>query len=168
MPISAGTAWDKETIYTCYVMDAKRALEGVVTVKDLLMHPYEEVIGNIMDSHVIKAVTTDDQEEVAESFRKYDLLSLPVVDHENRLRASLPWTTWWMLWSRRPQRTLRRWQPCFPARSLYLKTGVFALAKNRLAWLLILMISSMITGSILAKYEAAFAVIPLSRPSFPC
>ena len=76
---------DKETIYTCYVMDAKRRLEGVVTVKDLLMNPYEEIIGNIMDTHVIKAFTTEDQEEVADSFQKYDLLSLPVVDHEERL-----------------------------------------------------------------------------------
>ena len=75
-----------------------------MTVKDLLMHPYE-VIGNIMDSHVIKAVTTDDQEEGGGGFSKYDLLSLPVVDHENLWWASLPWTTWWMLWSRRPQRT---------------------------------------------------------------
>lgn len=76
---------DKETIYTCYVMDAKRTLEGVVTVKDLLMNPDEAVLRDIMDIHVIKAVTTDDQEEVLEKFTKYDLLSLPVVDQENRL-----------------------------------------------------------------------------------
>mgnify|MGYP000314408378 CR=1 FL=1 len=102
---------DKETIYTCYVMDAKRTLEGVVTVKDLLMNPYDEVIGSIMDTHVIKAVTTDDQEEVAESFRKYDLLSLPVVDHEDRLVGIVTVDEWWMSWSRRPRRTLRRWLP---------------------------------------------------------
>jgi magnesium transporter len=66
-------------------MDATRRLEGVVTVKDLLMNPYEVTIGDIMDTHVIKAVTTEDQEAVADSFRKYGLLSLPVVDHEDRL-----------------------------------------------------------------------------------
>jgi len=123
---------DKETIYTCYVMDAKRTLEGVVTVKDLLMHPYEEVIGNIMDTHVLKAVTTDDQEEVAESFRKYDLLSLRWWTTKTVWWASLPWTTWWMLWSRRPQRTLRRWQPCFPARSLTLRQA--CLLWQRTVW----------------------------------
>ena len=149
---------DKETIYTCYVMDAKRALEGVVTVKDLLMHPYEEVIGNIMDSHVIKAVTTDDQEEVAESFRKYDLLSLPVVDHENRLVGIVTVDD---VVEQEATEDFEKMAAMLPSEKPYLKTGVFALAKNRLAWLLILMISSMITGSILAKYEAAFAVIPL-------
>ena len=91
---------DKETIYTCYVMDDKRHLEGVVTVKDLLMNPYETVIGEIMDTRVIKAVTTEDREEVVDTFNKYDLLSLPVVAQEDRLvgcllytsSASGPWT----------------------------------------------------------------------------
>ena len=152
---------DKETIYTCYVMDAKRALEGVVTVKDLLMHPYEEVIGNIMDSHVIKAVTTDDQEEVAESFRKYDLLSLPVVDHENRLVGIVTVDDAVDVMEQEATEDFEKMAAMAPSEKPYLKTGVFSLAKNRLAWLLILMISSMITGSILAKYEAAFAVIPL-------
>ena len=150
---------DKETIYTCYVMDAKRALEGVVTVKDLLMHPYEEVIGNIMDSHVIKSVTTDDQEEV--SFRKYDLLSLPVVDHENRLVGIVTVDDVVDVMEQEATEDFEKMAAMLPSEKPYLKTGVFALAKNRLAWLLILMISSMITGSILAKYEAAFAVIPL-------
>ena len=76
---------DKETIYTCYVMDEKRRLEGVVTVKDLLMNPYDTVLGDIMDVHVIKAYTTEDREEVVDTFNEYSLLSLPVVDKENRL-----------------------------------------------------------------------------------
>ena len=76
---------DKETIYTCYVMDEKRRLEGVVTVKDLLMNDYAALMGDIMDPHVIKAYTTEDQEKVVETFNEYNLLSLPVVDGEDRL-----------------------------------------------------------------------------------
>ena len=152
---------DKETIYTCYVMDAKRTLEGVVTVKDLLMNPYDEVIGSIMDTHVIKAVTTDDQEEVAESFRKYDLLSLPVVDHEDRLVGIVTVDDVVDVMEQEATEDFEKMAAMIPSEKPYLKTGVFVLAKNRLAWLLILMVSSMITGSILAKYEAAFAVIPL-------
>lgn len=152
---------DKETIYTCYVMDAKRRLEGVVTVKDLLMHPYEEIIGNIMDTHVIKAVTTDDQEEVAESFRKYDLLSLPVVDHEERLVGIVTVDDVVDVMEQEATEDFEKMAAMIPSEKPYLKTGVFVLAKNRLAWLLILMVSSMITGGILAKYEAAFAVLPL-------
>ena len=76
---------DSETIYTCYVMGVKRQLEGVVTVKDLLMNPYEALVGDIMDDNVIKVPTTMDQEEVVDTMNKYDLLSLPVVDSEDRL-----------------------------------------------------------------------------------
>ena len=152
---------DKETIYTCYVMDAKRRLEGVVTVKDLLMNPYEEIIGNIMDTHVIKAFTTEDQEEVADSFQKYDLLSLPVVDHEERLVGIVTVDDVVDVMEQEATEDFEKMSAMLPSEKPYLKTGVFQLAKNRIAWLLILMISSMITGGILAKYEAAFAVIPL-------
>ena len=151
---------DKETIYTCYVMDAKRRLEGVVTVKDLLMNPYEEIIGNIMDTHVIKAFTTEDQEEVADSFQKYDLLSLPVVDHEERLVGIVTVDDVVDVMEQEATEDFEKMAAMLPSEKPYLKTGVFQLAKNRIAWLLILMISSMITGGILAKYEAAFAVIP--------
>ena len=152
---------DKETIYTCYVMDAKRRLEGVVTVKDLLMNPYEEIIGNIMDTHVIKAFTTEDQEEVADSFQKYDLLSLPVVDHEERLVGIVTVDDVVDVMEQEATEDFEKMAAMLPSEKPYLKTGVFQLAKNRIAWLLILMISSMITCGILAKYEAAFAVIPL-------
>ena len=152
---------DKETIYTCYVMDHKRTLEGVVTVKDLLMHPYEEVIGNIMDTHVIKAVTTDDQEEVAESFRKYDLLSLPVVDHEDRLVGIVTVDDVVDVMEQEATEDFEKMAAMLPSDKPYLKTSILELAKNRIVWLTVLMLSSMITGSILTYYEEAFAALPL-------
>ena len=152
---------DKETIYTCYVMDAKRNLEGVVTVKDLLMNPYDEVLGEIMDTHVIKAVTTEDQEEVADDFQKYDLLSMPVVDHENRLVGIVTVDDIVDVMEQEATEDFEKMAAMHPSERPYLKTGVFELAKNRIMWLLVLMVSSMLTGGILAKYENAFAVIPL-------
>lgn len=152
---------DKETIYTCYVMDAKRTLEGVVTVKDLLMNPYETIVGDIMDTHVIKAVTTDDQEEVMDSFQRYDLLSLPVVDQENRLVGIITVDDIVDVMEQEATEDFEKMAAMVPSEKPYLKTGVFQLAKNRILWLLILMVSSMVTGGILARYENAFAVIPL-------
>lgn len=152
---------DKETIYTCYVMDAKRTLEGVVTVKDLLMNPYDAVLRDIMDTHVIKAVTTDDQEEVLEKFTKYDLLSLPVVDQENRLVGIVTVDDIVDVMEQEATEDFEKMAAMAPSEKPYLKTGVLQLAKNRIVWLLILMISSMVTGGILAKYENAFALIPL-------
>ncbi len=143
---------DKETIYTCYVMDEKRYLEGVVTVRDLLMNPYEAVLGQIMDGNVIKAVTAEDREAVAERFLKYDLLSLPVVDSENRLVGIVTIDD---------IVDVLEEEATHPSEKPYLKTGVLELAKNRILWLLVLMVSSMITGGILARYEAAFAVMPI-------
>ncbi len=152
---------DKETIYTCYVMDAKRTLEGVVTVKDLLMNPYETVLRDIMDTHVIKAVTTDDQEEVLEQFTKYDLLSLPVVDQENRLVGIVTVDDIVDVMEQEATEDFEKMAAMAPSEKPYLKTSVMQLAKNRIVWLLVLMVSSMVTGGILAKYENAFALIPL-------
>lgn len=152
---------DKETIYTCYVMDHKRMLEGVVTVKELLMNPYEARLEDIMDSHVIKAVTTEDQEQVAEKFTKYDLLSLPVVDGENRLVGIVTVDDIVDVMEQEATEDFEKMAAMVPSEKPYLKTSVFTLAGNRIMWLLILMISSMITGGILGRYENTFAVIPL-------
>lgn len=152
---------DKETIYTCCVMDSKRTLEGVVTVKDLLMNPYETVLRDIMDTNVIKAVTTDDQEAVMDKFQRYDLLSLPVVDQENRLVGIVTVDDIVDVMEQEATEDFEKMAAMVPSEKPYLKTGVIQLAKNRILWLLILMISSMVTGGILAKYENAFAVIPL-------
>lgn len=152
---------DKETIYTCYVMDDTRRLEGVVTVKDLLMNPYDMVIGDIMDTHIIKAVTTEDREEVVDTFNKYGLLCLPVVDREDRLVGIITVDDAVDVMEQEATEDFEKMAAMLPSEKPYLKTSVLQLAKNRIVWLLILMFSSMLTGGILAKYENAFAVIPL-------
>lgn len=152
---------DKETIYTCYVMDGKRTLEGVVTVKDLLMNHDEAILGDIMDSNVIKAITTDDQEEVMERFHHYDLLSMPVVDHENRLVGIVTVDDIVDVMEQEATEDFEKMAAMAPSEKPYLKTSVFQLAKNRIFWLLILMVSSMITGGIIGSYEEALAVLPL-------
>lgn len=153
--------YDKETIYTCYVMDAKRMLEGVVTVKDLLMNDYEVKIEDIMDTNVIKAVTTDDKEEIADLFNKYDLLSLLVVDHENRLVGIVTIDDAVDVMEEEATEDFEKMAAMLPSEKPYLKTSVVELAKNRITWLLVLMLSSMLTGGILTKYEKAFEVMPL-------
>ncbi len=152
---------DKETIYTCYVMDNKRTLEGVVTVKDLLMNPYETLIEDIMDTHVIKAMTTDDREDVVELFNKYDLTSLPVVDGENRLVGIVTVDDAVDVMEEEATEDFEKMAAMTPSEKPYLKTGVLEMARHRIPWLLVLMISATVTGGILAKYENAFAVLPI-------
>ena len=125
------------------------------------MNPYEALLGDIMDTNVMKAVTSEDREAVAERFLKYDLLSLPVVDSENRLVGIITVDDIVDVLEEEATEDFEKMAAMYPSEKPYLKTGVFALAKNRIVWLLILMVSSMITGGILAKYEEAFAVLPL-------
>lgn len=152
---------DKETIYTCFVMDGQRHLEGVVTIKDLLMNPYEMKIQDIMDTNIIKTVTTEDQEEVMDMFNKYDLLCLPVVDHEDRLVGIVTVDDIVDVMEEETTEDFEKMAAMLPSDKPYLKTGILELARNRIVWLTVLMLSSMITGSILTHYEAAFAAMPL-------
>lgn len=152
---------DKETIYTCFVMDGERHLEGVVTIKDLLMNPYETRIQDIMDTNIIKTVTTEDQEEVIELFNKYDLLCLPVVDHEERLVGIVTVDDVVDVMEEEATEDFEKMAAMLPSDKPYLKTSILELAKNRIVWLTVLMLSSMITGSILTHYEQAFAALPL-------
>ena len=152
---------DKETIYTCYVMDNKRQLEGVVTVKDLLMNPYETLIEDIMDTRVIKARTTDDREDVVELFSKYDLTSLPVVDSEDRLVGIVTIDDAVDVMEEEATEDFEKMAAIMPSEKPYLKTSVLEMAKNRILWLMILMVSATVTGGILTRYEAAFAVMPI-------
>lgn len=152
---------DKETIYTCFVTDSKRCLQGVVTVKDLLMNPYDTVIKDIMDENIIYAVTTEDREDVVETFNKYDLLCLPVVDHEDRLVGIVTVDDAVEVMEQEATEDFEKMAAMFPSEKPYLRTGVFELARNRIPWLLILMFTSILSGAILMDYRKAIQVLPL-------
>ena len=153
-------AVDKETIYTCFVLDEKRHLEGVVTVKDLLLHDYETKVEDIMDTNIIQAVTTDDQEVVVETFNKYDLLSLPVVDHEGRLVGIVTADDIVDVMEQEATEDIELMAAILPSEKPYLKMGVFEVAKNRIPWLLILMFTSTIAALILEAFDAFTAMFP--------
>ena len=151
---------DKETIYTCFVIDEKRHLEGIVTVKDLLLNDYETKLEDIMDTNIIQAVTTDDQETVVESFNKYDLLSIPVVDHENRLVGIITVDDVVDVMEQEATEDMEKMAAMLPSEKPYLKMSVFELAKNRIPWLLILMFTSTISALILEYYGHITAMFP--------
>lgn len=152
---------DSEQIYTCYVTDASRSLEGVVTVKELLLAPDDKTVDQLMTVGVITAVTTDDREEASRLLMKYDLLSLPVVDRENRLVGIVTADDVMDVMEEEATEDFEKMAAMTPSERPYLKTGVFDLARHRILWLLLLMFSAMITGGILGRYEAAFSAMPL-------
>ena len=153
-------AVDKETIYTCFVLDEKRHLEGVVSVKSLLLNDYVTKIEEIMDTKIIQAVTSDDQEVVVETFNKYDLLSLPVVDHEGRMVGIVTVDDIVDVMEQEATEDIELMAAILPSEKPYLKMGVFEVAKNRIPWLLILMFTSTISALILEAFDTFTALFP--------
>lgn len=155
------TGPDKETIYTCYVMDTNRKLEGIVSVKTLLLSDKEACIGDIMDTNVIFVSTDDDKEEITSIFQKYDFLSLPVVDRERRLVGIITIDDAVEVLQQENTEDFELMAAMTPSEAPYLKTGVFGHAKRRVVWLLLLMLSSAISGTILTTFQDSFAVMPI-------
>ena len=155
------TGEDRETIYTCYVIDGSRVLEGVITVKDLLLADDARRVDELMERDVISVNTLEDQEEVARVMSKYDLLSLPVVDNENRLVGVITIDDAVDVMEQEATEDFEVMGGIHPSEKTYLKTSVLEMSRNRIVWLLVLMISGMITGGILGKFEAAISAMPL-------
>ena len=151
----------KETVYTCYVIDSDRHLLGVSTVKDLLMEDYETKLVDVMEENVITVSTTEDKEEVSKMFDKYDFLALPVIDSENRLVGIVTIDDAFDVMSEESEEDFEKMAAMAPSEDVYLKEPIFRQYKNRIVWLLILMLSSIVTGKIITNYESAFASVPL-------
>lgn len=152
---------DKENIYTGYVLTKTRKLLGKVDVKDMILADEEQNIKDIMDDNIITITTTDDREEAAKKFDKYDEIVLPVVDTENRLVGIITVDDAIDVMQEEVEADFEMMAAVTPSEETYFKTKVVSHAKNRILWLLLLMISSTITGAIITRYEAAFAALPL-------
>lgn len=150
-------AIDKETIYTCYVTDAKRVLIGLVTAKMLLLSDRSAIISDIMEDNVIAVHTSEDQEVVAQMFDKYDFLALPVVDTENRLVGIITVDDVIDVMHDEAEEDFAKMNAIAVSEKPYLKTTVFELWKNRMPWLLLLMFTATFTGMIISSFESALA-----------
>lgn len=152
------TGLEKETIYICYVTD-KRKLVGLVSVRDLLLHPYEAVIRDIMEEDVISVRTTDDKELVAQMLAKYDFTALPVVDNDGRLVGIVTVDDAIDVLTEEATEDIEKMAAIMPSEHPYLRSSVWEIWKQRIPWLLVLMVSSTFTGIILNKYEDALAAV---------
>lgn len=152
---------DRETIYTCYVTDQNRRLEGVISVKALLLAEDDDIIADLMETDVINVLTNTDQEEVARIFSRYDFLSLPVTDQEGRLVGIVTIDDAVDVMEEEATEDFEKMAAISPSEKPYLSMSVWDNARKRILWLLLLMVSSMITGGIIESYEAAFTHLPV-------
>lgn len=155
------TGVDKETIYTCYVTSPTKQLLGTVSVKELLLSDYSTKIDDIMEDNPISVHTTDDREEVAKQLTHYDFLAMPVTDTENRLIGIVTFDDAMDVIEDETEEDFAIMAAVTPSEDDYLKTSVFTHAKNRITWLLFLMLSATVTGLIIAHYEHPFAAVPI-------
>ncbi|EDS77451.1 magnesium transporter [Clostridium massiliodielmoense] len=147
------TGIDKRTIHTCYVINSKRILEGVISIRTLILSDDDVVIEDIMEKKVIYAHTIDDQEKIAALFKKYDIVTMPIVDKECRLVGIVTIDDVVDIIEQENTEDIQKMAAMEPSEEEYLKTSVFVLAKHRIVWLLVLMVSAIFTGNIIRKYE---------------
>jgi len=161
------TGLNKETIYTCYVIRKDRMLVGVVTAKDLMLARSQEKIADIMDTNIVFAHTTDDREAIAEQFKKYSLLAMPVVDKDQRLVGIITVDDIVDVIVEESTEDIEKMAALVPSDDPYLKTTIFQHAKNRFLWMLILMLSATITGAIISSFEDGLMVLPILMAFVP-
>ena len=149
---------DKETIYVCFVISSDRKLEGVVTVKDLLLADDETVIEDLMDTNVVFAVTTEDQESVSDKFSDYDLMAMPVVDMEGRLVGIVTVDDVIDVMEQEATEDFEIMAGILPSDKPYSRSGIMEMWKNRIPWLMFLMLSATFTSMILTSFEDMLAV----------
>ncbi len=154
------TAVDKETIYTCYVTE-NRKLIGMVSVKDLLMAEDSMQIEDIMETNVIHVDTHEDKEDVAKIFNKYDFLAIPVVDREERLVGIVTFDDAMDVMQEEHTEDMAKMAAIMPTDDSYFNTSSFSHAKSRISWLLFLMLSATVSGSIITHYQETFKLYPL-------
>ena len=146
-------AIDKEETDICFVTDTKKKLVGIISLKTLILSKDDSYIQDEMDTNFVSVLTLDDQEEIAALFRKYDLTTMPVVDHEDRLVGVITVDDIVDVIDQENTEDIQKMAAMNPSDEEYLKESVLSLAKHRILWLLVLMISATFTGLVIKKYE---------------
>ena len=154
------TGIHKETIYTCYVTERRRLI-GIVSAKDLMTTDDDVQIRDLMETEIISVGTHTDKEDVVQLFTRYDFLAIPVLDAEGLMVGIVTFDDAMDVMVEEATEDITKMAAINPSEKTYFETSVFAHAKNRIPWLLILMFTSIITGTIITEYENAFAAIPL-------
>lgn len=148
-----------ETVYTLYITDASRKLEGYLSIRTILKNDESVVVETLMEEDVIYANTFDDQEDIAKLFKKYGFLAIPVVDNEKRLVGVVTFDDAVDVMKEESTEDFELMAAMTPSEKPYLKSSVLEIAKNRFVWLIILLLTATITGSIISKYEEILTAV---------
>jgi magnesium transporter len=158
---------EKETVYTCYVTDKNRKLEGIVSLRKLVTSDENNFVENIMDQDVIYVHTHDDQEAVAAVFKRYGFLALPVVDKEDRLTGIITFDDIIEVIDQEATEDFKKMAAMAPTEEKYLDSDVLTLAKHRVPWLIFLMLSATFTEGIIRRFEGFLETVVVLTAFIP-
>jgi magnesium transporter len=158
---------NKETIYTCYVIRRDGTLSGVVSARTLMLSERQDRVDSIMDTNVICAQAIDDKEETAAIFNRYGLLALPVVDEKHRLVGIVTIDDIVQVMQEETTEDIEIMAALNPSEKPYMKTGILQQSRNRILWLLFLMLSAAIAGAIISTFEDALVALPVLASFIP-
>ena len=161
------TGLNKETVYTCYVTDNKKKLEGIVSLRNLVTSDLDTLIEDLLHEEIIFVETHDDQETVANIFTKYGFMAMPVVDRERRLTGIITFDDIMEVIEDEATEDFQRMAAMMPSEEAYLDSGVIELAKQRIPWLMLLMIGATLTGGIITRFENVLSAVVVLTAFIP-
>ena len=161
------TGMNKETIETCFIIDKERHLKGTLGLRELILNDESCYVHELMETNIISVKTNEDQEQVAQLFKTYDLVSMPVVDKENRLVGIITIDDVVDIIERENTEDFQKMAAMEPNEEPYLKTPALSLAKHRIMWLLVLMISATIAGRIIQGFEEVIQSVVILASFIP-
>ncbi|PPS41521.1 magnesium transporter [Chroococcidiopsis sp. TS-821] len=157
-----------ETIYYLYVTDAARRLVGILSLRDLVTAQPNQTIGEIMTRDVVHVYTETDQEEVARVIKDYDFLAVPVVDAEQRLVGIVTVDDVIDILEQETTEDIYTLGGVQAGGGNYFQTNLFTVARKRVVWLFVLLITNTATAVVIQNQEevleqvvALAAFIPL-------
>ncbi|UUV18822.1 magnesium transporter [Fusobacteria bacterium ZRK30] len=162
------TGKTSESIYTAYITDKSIKLLGVLSLRSIILAELDQKISDIYKSDDIVTVNTlDDQEIIADKFKKYDLISIPVVDLEGRLTGIITIDDIVEVIEEENTEDMQKMAAINPLTDKYMDVNSLDMAKKRIPWLLILMISASFTSGVIGKYEHTLALLPILNGFIP-
>lgn len=159
--------FEKETINTLYVTDSQRTLEGILSLRKLITSEDSQIVGDIMTTHFVSVQANEDQEDVARIFKKYDISTLPVLDAEGRLLGIITFDDIMDVVDQENTEDFHKMAGIAPSEDTYLETSTFSMAKQRILWLMVLMISATFTGRIIQHYEVVLQSVVILAAFIP-
>ena len=152
---------DAETVYTIFVRDAKRNLEGTINLDDLIFAEDEETLDNIMDRDFVTCNVNDDQEEVANMFKRYDLNAMAVVNNENKIVGIITIDDVVDIIVEEATEDIALLNQVSNIDEPYLKTPVYKLVMKCVPWIIVLIVLQMFSTLIISRFEGAIASLTL-------